>query len=210
MNKINDKIKFIGLEVLKDKPLHKNNNKKYIIKKPPNRSNANNTNFGLIFNDFGKPLHDFCYNNPEYPFENRAVFEIIKKIAKFAKMMIENEIVIDFLHPTNVFILNEEHFILPNSYFGTALTESAKIENVIFQAPEYSEEKLEPEKLVAYSLGVLALYLRGMTRDNNLTRPILVNKCEYFGAASMIFKDCLSESNSRISLNSIIVSLSSI
>ena len=39
MNKINDKIKFIGLEVLKDKPLHKNNNKKYIIKKPPNRSN---------------------------------------------------------------------------------------------------------------------------------------------------------------------------
>ena len=121
-----------------------------------------NLQIGLSFNSFGVPLHKYFAKMHEVPLEDAQILYLIKHITIKAMLLLRNNIFLDFLHPGNIFITKDNEIVIfPNSFALAAFTEELKFDTGVFKAPDALDIRANPEGFIVYSLGILALYLKG-------------------------------------------------
>lgn len=155
----------------------------------------------LEFNYFGLPLFQH-FDGINKPLSDGEVLYFIREIANSALCLTSSGIFLDFLHPGNVFLLDNELAVFPNSFAVCAFAESCTVNIKLFKAPEYSEDIDDSEALIAYSLGIIAIYLKTRELENEKIQKLIEKNFEVENQE--FFLALVGEKTQRIRLTTII------
>lgn len=95
----------------------------------------NGISLGYCFEDLGEPLYEYCerLRENEVVLNDGKIFYLLKQMGLKAKELLEMGLLIDFLHPGNVFIKDGEVVVFPNTYAVMAFIESSKVNTMMFK-----------------------------------------------------------------------------
>jgi len=136
----------------------------------------------LSLNYFGTSLFEFIKETKrkDLRIETTQILFILKLIAEAVIDLLSHKIHIEFLHPYNIYLMDNQICIIPKSYFGQCLECEEEEEGLDVEVFRCFDGKDGLEKGLSYSLGVIFLYFK----DQNLTVS------GFLGQRERILKNC--------------------